>query len=268
MKEIGRYKLTVDYRYLFAMDTVSGKRYEDMCRLEIGDFTRYYSLYALRCDSLMYEARMSSGDPNDGVNVTNWMGDKKRANYEDYYLDYPSKGSLTARINIVNTEYEYCEPLPIFEWKFLPDSVSTKVLGYECNAAETSFRGRHYRVWFTMEIPFSFGPWKFRGLPGLILKVEESTGMFSWEAEGISQESGPIYLYTPSFVRRTGRSQVDKLKRKEWDDPDGLAAQHGMTGGNMILELNLKSNTKKLRAMTAEDRERLRRPYVPPLELE
>jgi hypothetical protein len=36
MKEIGRYKLTVDYRYLFAMDTVSGKRYEDMCRLEIG----------------------------------------------------------------------------------------------------------------------------------------------------------------------------------------------------------------------------------------
>jgi hypothetical protein len=114
-----------------------------------------------------------------------------------------------------------------------------------------------------MEIPFSFGPWKFRGLPGLILKVEESTGMFSWEAEGISQESGPIYLYTPSFVRRTGRSQVAKLKRKEWDDPIGLSEQHGMTC-NVIMDLD----TKKIRAMTAEDREKLRRPYVPPLELE
>ena len=29
-------------------------------------------------------------------------------------------------------------------------------------------------VWYTMEIPFGFGPEKYAGLPGLVIRVEES----------------------------------------------------------------------------------------------
>ena len=39
--------------------------------------------------------------------------------------------------------------------------------------ATTSFRGRDYTAWFTYDIPIDAGPWKFHGLPGLILEVKD-----------------------------------------------------------------------------------------------
>lgn len=62
---------------------------------------------------------------------------------------------------------------PKMDWNVIADSVKT-ILGYECQMAETTFRGRHWKVWFTLDIPLSIGPWKFGGLPGLVLQAESS----------------------------------------------------------------------------------------------
>ena len=37
--------------------------------------------------------------------------------------------------------------------------------------AECDFRGRHYIAWFNPKIPIPDGPWKLRGLPGLIIEA-------------------------------------------------------------------------------------------------
>ena len=42
------------------------------------------------------------------------------------------------------------------------------------------------------DIPVDGGPYKFRGLPGLILKVEDSEKHFSWTMTGIERKArGP-----------------------------------------------------------------------------
>lgn len=60
-----------------------------------------------------------------------------------------------------------------------------EISGYPCQKASTTFRGRNYEAWFTSEIPLSFGPWKFNGLPGLILEIYDQTNQVYFGVEHI-----------------------------------------------------------------------------------
>ena len=77
-------------------------------------------------------------------------------------------------------------------WKLTNDSKTIK--NYTCKKATTTFRGRTYEVWYTEKIPISIGPWKFNGLPGLILSVQDKEGIYKWEVKSIS------YPYTKTKV--------------------------------------------------------------------
>lgn len=60
------------------------------------------------------------------------------------------------------------------EWKILSDK--QKIGEYNTQKATTSFGGREWVAWFSTDIPFQDGPYKFYGLPGLIIKIEDATG--------------------------------------------------------------------------------------------
>lgn len=275
-KTIGRYGHTVTYRYSVSMpssDTaVSYYPDYDLMRLEIGNgLSRYYSLAADQCDSLMFHARQEG---MGAVNNSSWMDGGRVAVYEDCYQNWPGQGTLTVRMGIVDTEYEYSEKMPDFQWTFIPDTVKT-VLGYECMAASTEFRGRRYTVWFAPDIPISAGPWKFFGLPGLILAVEESSGIFSLEAVGISSDTGDIHIFDPGYdcygggvpkmkIRRISRRQALELERKRWADPFGFKLALGID----VSVGHYEGDKLVMEKVTAANREKYALPEVPALELE
>ena len=66
---------------------------------------------------------------------------------------------------------------------------------FTCNKATTKYAGREYTAWYTLDVPISYGPYKFFGLPGLIIKIEESTGMYIWEMYSLSVSATPIHIY-------------------------------------------------------------------------
>ncbi|WP_169630218.1 GLPGLI family protein [Flavobacterium humi] len=58
------------------------------------------------------------------------------------------------------------------KWELIDEQ---KVIGnLHCAKAVCSFRGRDYIAWYVNTIPVSFGPWKFNGLPGLIIEIYDS----------------------------------------------------------------------------------------------
>ncbi|ROI10229.1 GLPGLI family protein [Kaistella haifensis] len=64
------------------------------------------------------------------------------------------------------------------KWKLLPETQTMD--GYKLQKATTKFGGRDWTAWFAKDINISEGPFKFRGLPGLIFSLEDSTKDFSY----------------------------------------------------------------------------------------
>lgn len=129
---------------------------------------------------------------------------------------------------------EYVESLPQFEWELM-ETVDT-VAGYVCSKAKTSFRGREWTVWFTMEIPISAGPWKFNGLPGLILKAQDDKLDYIWECQNITQTRNPIVYYNVKKDVLT-RNKWQRYMRQVHNSP--LAMLGG--GGTTVFLYNGKS---------------------------
>lgn len=80
---------------------------------------------------------------------------------------------------IDNINFGYEEKIPVMQWKLFDEG--KKILTYNCYKAETFFRGRKFIAWYTKEIPISDGPYKFSGLPGLILEVNDDKNNFHYK---------------------------------------------------------------------------------------
>lgn len=96
---------------------------------------------------------------------------------------------------------------------------STTIHGYLCSKASTEFLGRQYSAWYTTDIPLNAGPYRFCGLPGLIMKIEESSKMYSWELDGMEFCLRPIYLYKYDLINKCTREEGLKAIRQMYSTP-------------------------------------------------
>lgn len=76
------------------------------------------------------------------------------------------------------------DTLQNFNWVLTKEK--KKIVNFNCIKATTRFRGRNYIAWFTEDVPIQNGPWKFCGLPGLIVKINDDKLIFNWELTGIN----------------------------------------------------------------------------------
>ena len=92
----------------------------------------------------------------------------------------------------------------------MDDSVKT-VCGYKCHLATCSFRGRDYKAWYTTQLPYPEGPWKFNGLPGLITEVYDTKNHYHFTLVSLKQNNvTPVCFYN---VRSELQPEVEKIDR-------------------------------------------------------
>jgi GLPGLI family protein len=105
----------------------------------------------------------------------------------DIYKNYP-KGSTTVTYRLFRSKsvYRYKETYPIhFNWQLYDEQ--KRILSYTCQKATCTFRGRHYTAWFAPEIPIKEGPYKFGGLPGLILQMNDDASQYTFTCIGLQK---------------------------------------------------------------------------------
>ncbi len=90
----------------------------------------------------------------------------------------------------MNVNFQIIDSLYPMIWNLTKDTAS--ILDEKCLAAETFFRGRKYTAYYAPRYNSSDGPWKFGGLPGLILSVKSSDNALQWQAVKIIENYSGI----------------------------------------------------------------------------
>jgi GLPGLI family protein len=151
--------------------------------------------------------------------------------------------SLTERMIFWMTPYLTKEEMPSMSWKI--ENETKKIGAYDARKAITTFRGREYTAWFTTQIPIGDGPWKFHGLPGLILEVSDADRMYAYTATQISypynavNEGGNVVeIEIPQDGKLVGKAEFDRAYELEFVKMQKkILSQQGDRSGSMEVKM-------------------------------
>lgn len=222
-------KLRETGKSLFQTDTMA---------LDFGkNFSVYYDWNKARRDSIQHAQadnleikhfRMKTNPDFDMLEYKEEQGGFYVASHKGENAMVYKNRTKNEVISIESTKqevYKCAEQLNPQDWQFTTDTLT--VLGYLCQKATATFRGREYEVWFSPEIPIKEGPWKLYGLPGLILKASTTDGLFAFEAIGL-ENLKDVYITmdkdTYSNCTRQEFAKYKSNKRKK------LLARHYING--------------------------------------
>ena len=217
-------RFVVSYRMFYQQRPENEHPMEDLLLLQVGrNMTKCYSYKTWQTDSLV---RVT---PPEQVmaNLGSFHGGVR----DELFCDQKA-GRLTHTDQIGMDHLLYTEPLPAIDWE-LTDGERT-ILGYACRRARCTFRGRSYEAWYAPEIAVSGGPWKFGGLPGLILAIKDDAGVLDLEATGVEQRVEPIRMTDRNYLKTNRRKYLD-LKQKAMTDPVGYLT------GNSNVRMTIKN---------------------------
>lgn len=113
--------------------------------------------------------------------------------FEENKILYPAIRVFDRKKEIIS------DSLNNIKWKITANIPSTMYLGRKVKMAKCRFRERNYVAYYCPDIPISDGPFKFNGLPGLILKIETDDHMFSFSATKIEFVENPEIKISPKY---------------------------------------------------------------------
>lgn len=221
--------ITIDsckIRFLYALnaeDIQNIDSYIDFQRLEIGHhFSKYYSFFVFNNDSLVWAWKSKKQTVQS---IPSWLGPLGRKKYywseykySEFFKDYP-KNMITEYARMpygVMNNRQYSEIIPKQNWTIYNDTLT--IVGHLCQKATCNFRGRDYTAWFALDIPISNGPWKFGGLPGIILKIYDNKRLYTFECVKIELGVFPIKKYDFSNYNPIEREKLLKFQKKLNED--------------------------------------------------
>lgn len=150
---------------------------------------------------------------------------------------YPGKRILFLSPKINKNYFVVSDSLNLMKWK-IQKTKSIRYLGLDCYEAKTHFRGRNYTAYFAPKIKKSDGPFKFSGLPGLIIKIAADDNFHVWQAVKINYHENVVKGMTIKFKEKPisflayARLQKMENKReisdlqKRYPDPPGQTSIH------------------------------------------
>lgn len=147
-----------------------------------GNQSLFISEHKLIRDSLLTSFKQE--EKNDGKKsekdfAKKGMGKQPEQSFFEYYITKDIPGQKVYYHDKIAGKQIYYQEDRLVKWDVTENLEQQN--GYKAQKATTNFGGRVWTAWFTKDINVSDGPYKFSGLPGLIVKLEDDKGDYKFD---------------------------------------------------------------------------------------
>jgi len=188
--------LEVKYKFSHIYDTTKPDQpVLETMRLFVGrNSSKYESYEYFYEDSLEIESRGEIIEPDGRRVIANkyFSNIKLKKNPNTLYIFRNPSKSLNKFSFMREIEFLYEPNMANISWEISTEKKNIK--GIACQKAKGWCKGRLYEAWFAPGIPFSAGPLKLTGLPGLIIEATDSLKQVTFQLESIADISQRKYV--------------------------------------------------------------------------
>lgn len=178
--ELDTARLCVMYQLTYMEDTVHRDRRQEKQMLITGYESSSYQSFNHHRNEMAGRQKVREGQLKQWLQSSSSASADYRFHFNYRIYKNHTVGSIITVDRVFMTgSFKYEEDKSIFNWEITSETDTIK--GCISQKAICDFGGRHWEAWFTPEIPYSDGPYKFCGLPGLILKIADSKGHYNFE---------------------------------------------------------------------------------------
>ncbi len=205
-----------DYECLYEYKVTNSKSITDTYTtiLQIGrDCSCFMDYTAFQSDSVNATPQASDED----IKKYQMQEMKNSLFFDQTVLQNHPQGEMSVYSVIPPDYYMYKEKLCPIQWS-LSNETDT-VCGYVCQKATGEYGGRKWVVWYAPEIPTTYGPWKFCGLPGLVMRAYDTENIHRFEAITFRKGTLPIAVPDIPHIVTVERDKFVKSKNKYEEDP-------------------------------------------------
>lgn len=249
--------MRVNYAFLYKRD-LSEKNFRTQMDMMLDfsmDGTVFYSEASYLRDSLAVLAFDEAGNTKDEEQVSKIRRLNNAAFNHTYHIDFSNM-----RYDVYNKLMHHVflgehGVLEMPEWTISEES--SVFNGYHVRKATGHYMGRDWIVWFTEEIPVPAGPWLLWGCPGLIVKADDTDGLFDFYILGEEEVSSnrwsglkDRYTDSQSLVQHLSVREEESIKcriERDWDYKlqlmGGVSGTLRDRGGNVIKMENARKFT-------------------------
>lgn len=206
------------YEYVFKMDSLNRNHADkEIMNLDVTrDGSYFYSALLVTRDS-MFTTEMQKGKASNALHID---FRKIRQPKVGFRVSKTYPGPETVFHTSLNASRFTIREDNSIRWIILPETKS--IAGFKAQKATARFRGRNWTAWFTNDIQIPDGPYKFRGLPGLILHIadEKEDHVFSFAGSRklphgfslIDSQTKEIFVTREKFNRLWNEYILDPAK--------------------------------------------------------
>ena len=242
-KVLDSLKFVCEYELIFQTDSNnSEKKYSERMLLLIGNnYSRFVSKnkkdrYRLGIE--MIKNSIKTGTPGD-------MRLLPRSQFDFHIYKNFENNEIITYDEAATEYYVYTESDYYLDWCLEDEKL--EVMNYNCQKATLNYYGREFIAWFTNEIPISEGPYKFKGLPGLIVKIYDTKNHYDFTLKSFSKVKNIEYLNLPDeegHIEVT-RKEFRKIQKYTAENLREIAENLGFQVSEGQMELSMENAKKR-----------------------